>query len=157
MSKMKHFLIISIILIFLLSSIFTISYAKGGTEAPMVGIENFTGSSSGNNVIENPNEIKVNGNSNGNTIAENSSGNNTSENTVTNTNQPTQVENILISEEQARQNEKAVLTKMEAEYRAERNKIPNAGDTTIMVLRAITIVSTIALIVVIVCSRKRKV
>lgn len=65
----------------------------------------------------------------------------------------------LIKEKEAekvRAAEKAKLKEMEKEYRAEKNKIPNAGDTTILVLKVITVVSLIALFVIIVCSKTMK-
>jgi len=58
--------------------------------------------------------------------------------------------------EKARLAEKTVLKEMEKEYRAEKNKIPKAGDLTILVLKNITIVSVIVLIVVLVWNRKIK-
>lgn len=57
-------------------------------------------------------------------------------------------------EEKKRDTERDVLRQMEKEYRA--NKIPNAGDTTMLVLKTITVVSVIALAIVIVCSKKMK-
>jgi len=57
-------------------------------------------------------------------------------------------------EEKKRDTEKDVLRQMEKEYR--KNKIPNAGDTTMLVLKTITVVSVIALAVVIVCNKKMK-
>lgn len=65
-------------------------------------------------------------------------------------------ENTVLSDEQIRQNEKANLRELEKEYRAEKNKVPNAGDPIILILKVITCVSIIALVVVIVCSKIAK-
>jgi len=62
-----------------------------------------------------------------------------------------------IEQEKIRESEKQALKEMEKEYRAEKNKIPKAGDITIKVLRTIIITLVIALIIVIAFSRKRKV
>lgn len=61
-----------------------------------------------------------------------------------------------IEEKIERYLEKYALGEMEKEYRAERNRIANAGDTTVLVLKTITVVSIISLIVIIVWNKKIK-
>ena len=60
------------------------------------------------------------------------------------------------AKEKIRETEKEQLAQLEKEYLIEKNKIPNAGDTTILVLKAITVVSIIILVVVIICNQKMK-
>jgi len=66
------------------------------------------------------------------------------------------LEKFREKERQERELEKNALREMEKQYIAEKNRIANAGDTTVLVLKAITVVSIISLLVIIVCNKKIK-